>query len=332
MPAYLTEHRPARSQWFHRRNRPLTGCTLLHSTESMFDAMGADTGAENVAKFIQGRGTPGSYHDLVDSDSRVYLVDYEHGAFHDGTGSNHWALALAFAVRTIDWARMDPRKRAAILANGAEAFVDQQLYRRRIGAPLTRLRYISKAESDAGQSGFCCHGWRDPGRRSDPGTVAPNLFPFDAWLDACRVALTLRMPDHPDAATLEDEMNAEQYATLKNVEKILAGLQNAVSDPERGVHRLTADVHRKHTARLDATKDRPGPAEDDLYGHVLSMRAEMAATRATLDGLAGAIGGDDLKEHISTEVTRAMETIRDRLADGYGLKLEPKERPDAGKV
>jgi hypothetical protein len=187
--AYLTENPPVRQQWYARRNRPLTGCTVLHDTESAFDEIGEDTGAENVARFIRTRTTPGSYHDLVDSDSDIHLIDYQHGAFHDGTGSNNWALSIAFACRTTDWRRMTPAKRAAMLRRGAAAFKRQQDYRRAIGAPLTELRLITKAQSDAGASGFIYHGWRDPGRRSDPGTIPPNLFPGDEWITACRAAL-----------------------------------------------------------------------------------------------------------------------------------------------
>jgi hypothetical protein len=219
MAAYLTLNPPARAQWYATRNRSLTGCTVLHGTESIFDEMGVDTGAENVARFIRDRTTPGSYHDLVDSDSRVHLVEYVHAAFHDGTGSNNWALALAFALRTTDWARMSPVKRASMLAHGARAFVEQQKYRKSVGAPLTRLRYISKAQSDAGESGFCCHGWRDPARRSDPGTEPPHLFPFDEWLDACATALAQHMPDHPDASQ-EDDMPLTDDDIKKVAERV----------------------------------------------------------------------------------------------------------------
>lgn len=212
MAAYLIENPPVRSQWFQKRNRPLTGATILHSSESIMDSVGPDTGAESVAKYIQGRTTPGSYHDLVDSDTGIYLVPYEHGAFHDGTGSNNWALSLSFALRTVDWARMTAQKRAAFLQQGALRFVAQQQWRKQVGAPLTRLRYITKTESDAGQSGFCCHGWRDPARRSDPGTRADAPFPFDEWLTACRVALTQHMPDHPDAGG-DDMPTPQEIAT-----------------------------------------------------------------------------------------------------------------------
>jgi hypothetical protein len=204
MAAYLTTHPPVRDQWYTRRNRPLTGCTVLHTAEGVLDTIGPDTGAENTAEFIRRRTSPGSYHDLCDSDSALQLVEYVHGAYHDGTGSNNWALSISWALRTTDWRTMTPARRAAFLARGAQAFVRQQAYRRSIGAPLTELRRISKAQSDAGLSGFIGHGERDPGRRSDPGTIPPNLFPWDEWFRACREALGGQPAPTPDP--LEDDM------------------------------------------------------------------------------------------------------------------------------
>jgi hypothetical protein len=195
---YLEQHRPVRQQWYERRNRPLTGCTVLHTAESVMDTVGPDTGAEAVAEFIRTRTTAGSYHDLCDGDSWVPLIGWDHGAFHDGTGSNNWALSISWACRTTDWRRMTPERRRGFLRQGARAFAAQQAYRRSVGAPLTELRRITKAQSDAGASGFIAHGDRDPGRRTDPGIKAPDLFPWDEWLDECLAAVAGTLDDGGD--------------------------------------------------------------------------------------------------------------------------------------
>jgi hypothetical protein len=224
MTAYLTQNPPAAQQWYAKRNRALTGCTVLHTAESVMDTVGPDTGAEAVAKFIQGRTTAGSYHDLVDSDSWIPLVDLKHGAFHDGTGSNNWALSISFACRTSDWRAMSPEKRRGFLRQGARAFANQQAYRRSIGAPLTELRLITKAQSDAGVSGFTYHGLRDPGRRSDPGVAAPNLFPFDEFITECRAALSTSPASTPkdwfDMVT-KDEM--KELLRTEVADRLIAG-------------------------------------------------------------------------------------------------------------
>ncbi|TYP82080.1 hypothetical protein [Blastococcus xanthinilyticus] len=220
MAAYLTERPPAVRQWYAKRNRSLTGCTVLHTAESIMDSVGPDTGAENVANFIRTRTTAGSYHDLVDSDSAIHLVEYHHGAYHDGTGSNNWALSISFACATTDWARMSPAKRRAFLRQGAIAFKRQQDYRRSVGAPLTELRRITKAQSDAGMSGFIYHGDRDPGRRTDPGVRPPAEFPFDEFITECLAVM----------AGEEDDMdlNTDRFTNTYGAEITLPTYLNAL--------------------------------------------------------------------------------------------------------
>ncbi|ROP45966.1 peptidoglycan-binding domain-containing protein [Pseudokineococcus lusitanus] len=183
--AYLRQHEPRRRQYRSPRRldrSPVRGkvapVTVVHTAESVMDAVGDDTGAENVARFMVGRTDPGSYHDLVDSDSRVQLVYYGDEAYQDGTGSNPWSLSISFACRTTDWSKMSQGRRRAFLHQGALAFKAQQDWRRSKGYPLVALRRISKAESDRGVSGFVYHGDRDPGRRTDPGTSSRAAFPL----------------------------------------------------------------------------------------------------------------------------------------------------------
>lgn len=214
MAAYLTGKKLGTQQWYATRNRPLTGCTMLHTSEGVMDTIGPDTGAEALAEFIRTRTTAGSYHDVADADSSIHLIEYAHGAFHDATGSNNWALSLSFACHTIDWARMTPEKRRGFLWQGALRFLAQQQWRKANRAPLTRLRYITKAQSDAGESGFCCHGWRDPSRRTDPGTTPAAQFPFDEWLAVCAQALAQHMPDHPDAAGDDMPLTSQDIAKI----------------------------------------------------------------------------------------------------------------------
>lgn len=183
---YLRDNPPARSQYRSPRRRTPTGLVVLHTAESIMDAVGPDTGAENVAKYIRRRDTPGSYHDLGDSDSSIQLVDYGDEAYQDGTGSNPFALSISFACRGTDWPKMSSERREAFLRQGAIAFARQQAWLAENGYPLTRLRRVTKTQSDRGESGFISHGDRDPGRRSDPG----RDFPWNEWFLACLAATT----------------------------------------------------------------------------------------------------------------------------------------------
>ena len=253
MAAYLIDNPPRVQQWYRQRNRPLTGCTVLHTAESVLDSVGSDTGAEAVAKFIQGRDTAGSYHDLVDSDSWVHMVPYEHGAFHDGTGSNNWALSLSFACRTSDWRAMSPEKRAGFLRQGAKAFASQQRWRRANGLPVTALRLISKAQSDAGLSGFTYHGLRDPGRRTDPGVAAPNAFPLTEFLNACA-------------------------AEFGGIEEGLDMATPYIEWPQKQKDALVGDILNF-------------PLITNHYGHKVSLAAIAVATEKKLDEIAATISG-----------------------------------------
>lgn len=170
---YLQQNRTARSQFRAPRRAKPTGLVVAHTAENVMDSVGPDTGAENVAAFICRRTDPGSYHDLVDSDSPIHLVDYAHEAFQDGTGSNPYALSLSFALKASDWPRLSSKQRDAFLTQGARAFHRQQAWLAANGYPLTPLRRVTRAQSSAGMAGFISHAERDPARRKDPGASFP---------------------------------------------------------------------------------------------------------------------------------------------------------------
>ena len=103
MGAYLIDNPPARSQYRNPRRSAPSGVIAMHTAENTPDFVAFDGGAEAVARFIRDRDTPGSYHDLVDSDSSINLVPYDFEAFHDGTGTNPHSLGLSVATRADVW-------------------------------------------------------------------------------------------------------------------------------------------------------------------------------------------------------------------------------------
>lgn len=298
MAAYLTDHPPVRDQWYAKRNRPLTGCTVLHTAEGVMDTVGPDTGAEAIAEFIRTRTTPGSYHDLVDSDSWIRLVELGHAAYHDGTGSNNWALSISFACRTSDWRRMTPERRAGFLRQGARAFVAQQAYRRAIGAPLTELRLITKAASDRGESGFTYHGLRDPGRRTDPGVHEPDLFPIAEFLTHCRAALAGTTTTTP---TPEDDMRNLMLCRDTTTGKVYAsnGIQTrwVSTQPEldalqalierSGGDRTVFDIRHSDLAALgyDEAQEATGANAATVNDNVLAVQKRLDQVLAALAAL-----------------------------------------------
>jgi hypothetical protein len=284
--AWLREHPPARSQYrVGRRARP-TGCTVVHTAEGVLDTVGPDTGAEATADFIRRRDTPGSYHDLVDSDSAIWLVRYGDEAYQDGTGSNPWALSISFALKTTDWARLTPERRDAFLRQGAIAFRRQQAWLRAHGHPTTPLRRISKAQSDAGQAGFISHGERDPDRRSDPG----RDFPWTRFFEFCQ-----EDDDMVDAA--QEDRIARKAA--------LAVFTTMLNDGKLDEHQLgpaNFDVWVRHTRHVAGESARLG-------GEILARVAGLeAAVRALADSRPEA-STDEIVKAVSAAVERGMADV-----------------------
>lgn len=146
---------------------------MVHSAENTTDLVLPDQGAEAVARFISTRPDPGSYHDLVDADSIVHVVDYDDEAFHDGTGGNRWSLGLSFACRAAQWPELPIVWRAEALRNAARSarmMADHVKARTGIEVPARR---ITAAQYRAGEPGFVTHADLDPTRRSDPGAAFP---------------------------------------------------------------------------------------------------------------------------------------------------------------
>lgn len=107
MGYYLLDNPPARKQFYAPpRANPLTGGVAVHTSESVYDNVGTDTGAENVAGFISRRTDgPGSYHRIVDADSTVALLPDDYTAFHvatSGYNSRTWGIALACRTTDLD--------------------------------------------------------------------------------------------------------------------------------------------------------------------------------------------------------------------------------------
>jgi hypothetical protein len=229
---YLRAHAPVRSQFRSPRRARPTGLVVVHTAESVMDTVGPDTGAENVAAFIRRRSDPGSYHDLVDSDSAVQLVDYGDEAFQDGTGSNPYALSLSFALKATDWPRLRPAKRDAFLTQGARALARQQAWLMHHRYPLTPLRRISRAQSAAGVPGFISHAERDPDRRNDPG----RFFPWDRFF---AIAVDLAAP------ILEEDPDMYRLIRRPDGLQALVGVGHCIlspSDPMIADYRYTGMI------------------------------------------------------------------------------------------
>lgn len=207
MAAYLIDHPPKSPQYRTPRREKPSGVITVHTAENTPDFVAYDGGAESVALWISRRTDPGSYHDLVDSDSAILLVPYTAEAFHDATGGNRHSLGLSIATRADVWPLAPQRWRDGAIEQAARAAHRQAVWIRRQTGITVPARRITRAESEARVPGFISHAQRDPTRRTDPGAE----FPWAGFL-ARYAALTDPTPQPPPQPE-EDDMRHLVKAT-----------------------------------------------------------------------------------------------------------------------
>lgn len=164
---------------------------VLHTAENTPDTVATDGGAEAVANFIRGRADPGSYHDLVDSDSGIQLVRYDCEAFQDGTGSNAHAWGGSVATRADFWPLAPKAWRDGAIHQLAAAAARYAHWIKATHGITVPARRITRAESERRMPGFISHAERDPTRRTDPG----KAFPWNQFL--AEYALLADRPQPP---------------------------------------------------------------------------------------------------------------------------------------
>jgi hypothetical protein len=154
----------------------------VHTAENTPDYVAFDGGAEGVANFIRTRSTPGSYHELVDSDSHINLVDWMDEAYHDGTGTNRHSWGLSFATRADVWPLAPQAWRDGAIDRGAARAAAYARWLRARSGIIIPTRRLTAAQARARVPGFVTHALLDPGRRSDPGREFPWEQFFNRYL------------------------------------------------------------------------------------------------------------------------------------------------------
>lgn len=191
MTPYLYEHEnpnaPRRENglrfWGYPSRTEVARVIAVHTAESFLDLIGADTGAEGVARFQSQTARASSYHRIVDSDSTVICLPDDAVAF--GVGSfNSPTLHVSLALRATDWNLANKevvRRRELALTRAAHVVADWSL---RHGIPIRR---ISRNQALGGSWGLVAHGDMDPTRRTDPGPSFP-------WARFMAMATALTVP------------------------------------------------------------------------------------------------------------------------------------------
>ena len=192
---YLLDNRnPYANQYGAKRRNGATvsGVIDIHTTESVPDYVGEDTGAENVARWIATeRRDYGSYHMLVDSDSRIPMAPWGYETWHDRLTNNH-AIGISIATKAHLWPSKPADWRNRAIRNAAVAAAEAARYVKAETGIDVPARWLTQAEAHARVPGFVRHGTSDPTRRSDPWPVdAPEAETFLAYYAAALVGSTI---------------------------------------------------------------------------------------------------------------------------------------------
>ena len=215
MAAYLIDHPPVRSQFRSPRHEDPSGVVGVHTAENTPDYVAFDGGAEAVARFIQSRTDPGSYHTLADSDSILRMVDYDDEAFHDGTGTNRHSFGLSVATRADVWPLAPKRWRDGAVEQAAQGAADYARWIKAEHGIVIPAERITADEARNRRPGFVSHAQLDPTRRTDPG----KDFPWSTFLARFK-ALTLPQPAPPPPPP-EDDDDMDSYEFEKDGKTIL---------------------------------------------------------------------------------------------------------------
>lgn len=201
--AYLREHpNPNLRQYRSPRREQPSGVIALHTAENTPDYVAFDGGAEAVARFISTRKDPGSYHELVDSDSYINLVRWEDEAWHDGTGTNPHSFGLSFATRADVWALAPARWRKGAISLAAQRAAAYAAWIKRKHGIVIPARLITAEEARRRVPGFVTHARLDPRRRTDPGAT----FPYTTFLGEFAALTATPPPPPPEPTPLEAHM------------------------------------------------------------------------------------------------------------------------------
>lgn len=188
-----------------RNGARATGTIILHDAEGGTDLSGADTGAESVANYIRTRTTYGSYHRLVDRDTRIKMAPIDYETWHS-VPDNNWSVGICVAWTKADLPRMTYAQRRSYYVPLAREVLDvrAEFAARGITVPVGRM--LSAAETQARKPGISTHSRTDPSRRSDPfGTGSVYEAEFLAVLNELAANPTsTEDEDMPTAAEVAD--------------------------------------------------------------------------------------------------------------------------------
>ncbi|WP_426940257.1 hypothetical protein [Pseudarthrobacter sp. S6] len=203
----------------------LSGTCIVHTSEGNWAA-----GVDSLTRLVQTRSDYGCYHRACDWQDIALYYPWEWEAWQDSE-TNNWAVGIAAACRTSDWAIMPADVREGYYRNMARMAADFVTYMASKGVAVP-LRRLSGAEARARVPGFAAHG--DSGvARSDPGAD----FNWALFFNYTAQALGGLQFSSESITPLEDDMPWND-AFDKDVRGSLQNITNEV----RGLSDLNIDL------------------------------------------------------------------------------------------
>ncbi|WPM94348.1 endolysin [Arthrobacter phage Cupello] len=274
-----------------------SGTCIVHTSEGAWQS-----GVDALTRLVQTRGDYGCYHQACDWVDIAHYYPWEWECWQDSE-TNNWAVGIAAACKTSDWAIMPAEIREGYYRNLARMAADFVTYMRETYGVVVPLRRLSGAEARARVPGFCAHG--DSGvARSDPG----RDFDWGLFFEYTRQALGGISPAG-SITTEEDEVGV----TERFEPDVRGALQN-ITDKINKLPSLDRDLR----ARLDILSG----FERDVRADLANKGAELAALRAAVVALA------DKQDGVSTEaVLAAVQAGVEKFTESYRLTVQRVEDP-----
>lgn len=273
--AYLREHPNPVSRGYTspRRSEP-SGVAVVHTAENVPDYVAFDGGAEAVAHYETIRTTPGSYHDLVDSDSAINLVRYEDAAWHDATGTNHHSYGVSIATRADVWPLAPAAWRAGAVEQAAQAAARYARWLHARNGTVIPARRITAAEARNRVPGFISHAELDPGRRTDPGAE----FPWDTFL-ARYAELVADLLGGGEVPTTHPD-----WSTMATKKEIKDALREVLEEPTKAGTPKGSIINTLRSLRRAIIED-PDPREGEPMTALQALREQGRQIKSRLEAL-----------------------------------------------